>query len=240
MRNTAHLLRRVEALEASSRPNSRFSLAWEDGGKLITAATVDGAACPAGTSVYRRRVRYHQFPSQQKFDQLDVTFKGFSGPIGSGKSKALCFEAIKCAYRNPGVLGLIGAPTQKLLHASTALELLATLEEHRIPFTFQKSASTIRLIEPDATILLRSMENPERLRAMNLGWFGVDELTYCKEAAWLRLEGRLRHPGARFKCAFAAWTPKGKDWVWRRFISARRVPTCHAVVAQPFENPGCT
>ena len=71
---------------------------------------------------------------------MEHPFKGFSGPIGSGKSKALCFEAIKCAYRNPGVLGLIGAPTEKLLTASTALELIATLEDQRIPFTYLKSA----------------------------------------------------------------------------------------------------
>src|SRR3954451_5210349 len=92
----------------------------------------------------------------------------------------------------------------ELLSASTAVELITTLEEQRIPFTYLKSAATIRLREPNSTILLRSMEQPERLRAMNLGWFGIDELTYCREAAWLRLEGRLRHPKARFKCGFAA------------------------------------
>jgi hypothetical protein len=134
------------------------------------------------------------------------------------------------------VLGLIGAPTQKLLKASTALEMIATLEEQRIPFNYLKPAATIEMLEPESTILLRSMEQPDRLRAMNLGWFGIDELTYCREAAWLRLEGRLRHPKARFKCGFAAWTARGKDWVWRRFISSRRVPTCSAVLAEPFEN----
>jgi hypothetical protein len=235
MRNsTARLLRRVAALEASYQPKSHYSLVWDNNGELIPAAGPD--VQQTGGIVYRRRIQYSQFPSQRKFDRLEHTFKGFSGPIGSGKSKALCFEAIKCAYRNPGVLGLIGAPTQKLLSASTAVELIATLEEQRIPFTYLKSASTIELREPESTILLRSMEQPERLRAMNLGWFGIDELTYCREAAWLRLEGRLRHPKAHFKCGFAAWTPRGRDWVWRRFISARRVPTCCAVLAEPFEN----
>ena len=237
MRNSmASLARRVAALEASFQPKSHFSLVWDNHGELIPAATVDASVRVTGDALYRRRVSYSQFPSQQKFDALEHPFKGFSGPIGSGKSKALCLEAIKCAYRNPGVLGLIGAPTQKLLDSSTKLELIGTLEEQHIPYTYLKSAATIRLIEPDSTILLRSMEQPERLRAMNLGWFGVDELTYCREAAWLRLEGRLRHSKARFKCGFAAWTPRGKDWVWRRFISARSISTCQAIVAEPFEN----
>ena len=71
---------------------------------------------------------------------------------------------------------------------------------------------------------------------MNLGWFGIDELTYCKEDAWLRLEGRIRHPQARYRRGFAVWTPKGKDWVWRRFISARKIEHYEAVEAKPFEN----
>jgi hypothetical protein len=32
------------------------------------------------------------------------------------------------------------------------------------------------------------------------------------------------------------WTPKGKDWVWRRFISARKIPGYEVVMAKPFEN----
>jgi hypothetical protein len=187
-------LRRVAALESGYRPKAHFSLVWDNRGEIIAAANVQPSDRQIGEAVYRRRVSYPQFPSQKKFDVLEHTFKGFSGPIGSGKSKALCFEAIKRAYRNPGVPGLIGAPTQKLLNSSTTLELIATLEEQRIPFRYLKSASTIQLTEPDSTILLRSMEQPERLRAMNLGWFGVDELTYCREAAWLRLEGTPSSP----------------------------------------------
>ena len=37
----------------------------------------------------------------------------------------------------------------------------------------------------------------ERLRGTNLAWFGLDELTYTPEEAWLRLEGRLRDPRQR-------------------------------------------
>jgi hypothetical protein len=233
MNQHKYWLRRIEALEAARAPGRRYALAWRDDQTLVPVAS---PAHSPQELIYRRTLRFHRFPSQRVFDELEATFKGFSGPIGSGKSKALCYEAVKCAYRNPGARGLIGAPTERLLAASTVVELLHTLEQERVPFDFRRSAATLRLTEPDCTILLRSLEQPERLRAMNLGWFGVDELTYCKEAAWLRLEGRLRDPQARFKCGFAAWTPKGKDWVWRRFVSARRVPTHQLVRAQPFEN----
>jgi hypothetical protein len=51
-------------------------------------------------------------PSQRKFHDSAARFKGFS--IGSGKSQALCQEAIRLSYLNPGRQGLIGAPTYSL------------------------------------------------------------------------------------------------------------------------------
>jgi hypothetical protein len=205
-----NLLRRIERLEQARSTRGAFVLAWQDGDQLIgtqaspPAAPVDGPnqQSPATTPLYRRRVPYSRYPSQQKFDASSAAVKGFSGPIGSGKSKAQCHEAIKCANLNHGVTGLIGGPTYRLLNDSTILELLATLEEHGIPHQWLKASQTLQLTEPNSTILVRSLEHPERLRAMNLGWFGVDELSYCKEAAWVRLEGRLRHPGAPAQTGF--------------------------------------
>ncbi len=60
-------------------------------------------------------------------------------------------------------------------------------------------------------------------------------MTYTAEESWLRLEGRLRDPRARRLCGFAVWTPKGFDWVYRRFI--REPVEGYALIqAKPFEN----
>ena len=64
--------------------------------------------------VIRRKIAYSALPSQKRFHNLQTTYKGFSGPIGSGKSQALCQEAIRLTYLNPGRLGLLGAPTYSL------------------------------------------------------------------------------------------------------------------------------
>jgi hypothetical protein len=61
----------------------------------------------------RTEITYHPLPSQRRFHESPARFKGFSGPIGSGKSQALCQEAIKLTYQNPGRTGLIGAPTYR-------------------------------------------------------------------------------------------------------------------------------
>ena len=89
--------------------------------------------------------------------------------------------------------------------------------------------------ETRSKILFRAVEEFERLRGSNLAWFGLDELTYTSEEAWLRLEGRLRDPKAARLCGFAVWTPKGYDWVYERFV-AERVDGYEVVTAKAFEN----
>jgi hypothetical protein len=180
-------------------------------------------------------IEYAALPSQARFHRSQARFKGFSGPIGSGKSRALCQEAIKLSYLNPGRTGLVGAPTYPMLRDTTQAALLEVLESNSIPYELNKSENVLVLKDTRSRILFRSLEEYERLRGTNLAWFGVDELTYTSEEAWLRLEGRLRDPLARRLCGFAVWTPKGHDWVYRRFIE-KPVEGYEAIVARPMEN----
>ena len=187
-------------------------------------------------SVTERQIKYDSLPSQKRFHDCPARFKGFSGPVGSGKSQALCQEAIRLAYQNPGRVGLLGAPTYPMLRDATQASLFEILGENEIPFEHNKSENTITLSDSKSRILFRSMEEYERLRGLNLAWFGLDELTYTPEEAWTRLEGRLRDPRAQRICGFAAWTPKGYDWVYRRFIGDTKVRGHVAILAEPNEN----
>ena len=172
------------------------------------------------------------FAWQTAFHQSTASFKGFSGPVGSGKSRALCYEALWHGYKNPGCTGLVGAPTYPMLRDSTLLAFREMLNENDVPYEWNESEYRLRLTEPESLILFRALDNFERLRGPNLAWFGIDELTYCKQESWLRLEARLRDPRARRLCGFAAWTPKGFDWVYDRFIGPDKKPGCEAYRAQ--------
>ncbi len=183
----------------------------------------------------QRDIRYDPLPSQKRFHALENRFKGFSGPIGSGKSQALCQEAIRLSYMNPGRLGLLGAPTYPMLRDATQAALIEILESNEIPYEHNKAENTFTMLDTRSRILFRPVDEFERLRGTNLAWFGLDELTYTQEESWLRLEGRLRDPKAKRLCGFAVWTPKGYDWVYRKFISDP-VTGYAAVQAQPFEN----
>jgi hypothetical protein len=178
---------------------------------------------------------YDPLPSQSRFQQLPTRIKGFSGPVGSGKSAALCFEAIRQSYINRGRYGLLAAPTYAMLRDATLAGLLSMLEQLDIDYETRKADGELILKGAGTTVLLRSLDEPERLRGTNLAWFGIDELSYAREEAWLRLEARLRDPKARRLCGFAVWTPQGRDWLYKRFLQ-NPVTGYGCVQAVPFEN----
>jgi Terminase large subunit, T4likevirus-type, N-terminal len=174
-------------------------------------------------------------PSQKSFQALPERFKGFSGPVGSGKSAALCFEAMSLAYINDGRQGMLAAPTFAMLRDASQRSLAQLLEEQDVEFELKKADGELIINSPGSVILLRSLDEPERLRGTNLAWFGIDELSYASEDAWVRLEARLRDPQAAHLCGFAVWTPQGHDWIYKRFIHTP-VAGYECVRAKPFEN----
>ena len=178
---------------------------------------------------------YRPLASQAQFHDLIARFKGFSGPVGSGKSKALCHEAIRLTYSNPGRVGLLGAPTYRMLKDATLISLLEALAEYGVPFKLNRSDMTISMRDTRSVILLRSMTDSNALRGTNLAWFGIDELTYIAEDSWSQLEARLRDPVASEYCGYGVWTPKGADWVHKRFIAGPK-KDYGAIFAAPFEN----
>lgn len=179
--------------------------------------------------------KHRPLPSQAAFAGLTQRFKGFSGPVGSGKSAALCFECIRQSYMNHGRQGVLAAPTYGMLRDATLVALLAALHEHEIEFEFLKSDGELFLSASGAVVLLRSLDEPERLRGTNLAWFAIDELSFAREEAWLRLEARLRDPQAGSLCGFGVWTPQGHNWLYKRFLQ-NPVTGYGCIQAKPFEN----
>ena len=178
---------------------------------------------------------YLPLPSQSKFLALRSRLKGFSGPVGSGKSAALSFEALRQSFMNAGRQGMLAAPTLAMLRDATLTTMFRAMEEQDIDFELLKSDGELTVTSPGSTILLRSLDEPERLRGTNLAWFGIDELSYTREEGWLRLEARLRDPKAQKLCGFGVWTPQGHDWIYKRFIH-QPVTGYECVRAQAFEN----
>ncbi len=122
-----------------------------------------------------------------------------------------------------------------MLRDATLTTMFGAMDALDVDYELRKSDGELTITPPDSTILLRSLDEPERLRGTNLAWFGIDELSYTKEEGWLRLEARLRDPKAAKLCGFGVWTPQGHDWIYRRFIH-RPVSGYECIRAKPFEN----
>jgi hypothetical protein len=180
-------------------------------------------------------IPYRPLPSQRRFHQSRARFKALCGPVGTGKSKALCQEALRLTYQNPKCMGLMGAPTLRMLRDATLEQFLSICRGADLRYEWNASEAVLTFRDTRAVVIFRSLDNCERLRGPNLAWFGVDELTYTEPEAWLRLEARLREPRARRLCGFAAFTPKGFDWVYEKF-RGNAVEGYELIEAEPFEN----
>ena len=178
---------------------------------------------------------YDHLPSQARFHDSTARFKAFCGPVGTGKSRALCYEAVTLCLQNPGRLGLIGAPTFPMLRDATQRQFFEVCDLAGLPYEFNRAQNKVRLLEWKSEVLFRSLDHYERLRGPNLAWFGIDELTYTDPEAWQRLEARLRDQKAKRLCGFGVFTPKGFDWVYQKFL-AKKTEGYELIQAAPFEN----
>lgn len=174
------------------------------------------------------------WPSQKKFHLLPDRYKLFSGSTGSGKSLTLAHEAIRHAYLDPGLLGLIAAPTFPMLRDIAIRALIEILENSEIPYEHTKQDKHFYLPDCGSEIIYRSTDNPESLRGTNLAWFGIDELTYVAQEAFERLQARLRHPKAKHLGGCGVCTPRGFNWVYEKFVGPKKI--YNAILAPPFEN----
>jgi phage terminase large subunit-like protein len=153
-------------------------------------------------------------PIQLQFVYCDARFSFYVGGIGAGKTFAGAVRAILRAAWNPGSLGVIGAPTYPMLRDTTQRTVFELLPEwllHRFIETQQHLWLT-----NGSEVLFRSLDEPNRLRGLNLAWFWLDEAPLCGHYAWEVLKGRLRQRGFE-PSAWATGTPKGRDGFAREF-----------------------
>lgn len=163
-------------------------------------------------------------PEQWAFASSPRRFCFFVGGIGSGKTYAGAARAIARMRDYPKALGLIAAPTYTMLRDTTMRTFFSLLPANVIA-TFHKSENRL-LLENGTEVLFRSMDEPDRARGLNLGWFWLDEAPLCGYYAWEVLKGRLRQRGVA-TAGWATGTPHGRDGFYRDF-EAERKPT-HAL-----------
>ncbi|HEX9058520.1 MAG TPA: phage terminase large subunit [Ktedonobacterales bacterium] len=153
-------------------------------------------------------------PAQWRFVQCRERFSFYVGGIGAGKTFAGAVRAILRTATQPGSLGLVGAPTYTMLRDATERTLIQLLPP-RLAGSFNTTQRHLRLAN-GSEILFRSLDEPDRLRGLNLAWLWLDEAPLCGHYAWEVLKGRLRQRGYE-PSGWATGTPRGRDGFARDF-----------------------
>lgn len=140
----------------------------------------------------------------------------FQGGRGAGKSWILCMWAVLRALKGRKVCIVADAyPRLRDFVLPTFLEIFKGFGWIRgVEFDWSGSDNTIKFNSSEGTILLRSGDDPNNLRGLNLHDFGVDEARNFKtNEVFLIMLGtiRLDDKGEWRICS----TTRGKNWVWR-------------------------
>ena len=157
--------------------------------------------------------------NQERFIDTPKKYTAFIGGVGSGKTYAGITKAMLCAMRVV-CNGAIVAPTYRMLKDTILPVLREKLEGMVIE---ERLSDMVWVLTNGSMIYLRSAEDPDHFRGLNLNWILIEEAPYCSSYIWPVAIGRLRQEvrdgdGVIYPpCAFVTGTPKGRNWVYQFF-----------------------
>lgn len=183
----------------------------------MTLATPVREYLPDGTPVLRR-IELLPGP-QSEFVRSQDRFPALFSGVGGGKTFASCVKAYQYAFEHKGSLGCLTAPTYRAVEdvtLTTWYDIFGEgLDTH---WEFRKNEMAIRLAN-GSKILLRPAEDPDKLRGLNLAFFGMDEAAIgWQHETFKVLQARLRQPGYPHQ-GWITTTPKGiRSWLYQRWV----------------------
>ncbi len=178
-------------------------------------------------------------PKQYEFVTATERFVAMVGGVGSGKSRGLMSWVPIEMHRqaNSGTLGGIFANTYKQLSQATLPHLWTVLDDLGLEFGedyvfneapprawghwrshFRKSHEGVLSVRQWGQAVTRSLDNPDNVRGLNLGWATIDEVRDTKRVAFDIVQGRLRCPKATLWPLRMATTPNGFDWIYEELV----------------------
>jgi len=165
-----------------------------------------------------QKISYSLLPGQKKFVLSRKKQVFYSGGFGSGKSQALCYAMLR-QITVPNNQVLLIRKTLTSLKKSTLVNLIGA-NNPVLPqgsYVYNKGEGTIQ-VNNGALIYTCGLEDPMRIRSMNLGAIYVDELTEFTEEEFKELTYRLRLDlGSRQ--IFAVGNPAGQNhWAYKHFF----------------------
>lgn len=192
-------------------------------------------------------------PVHIPFFRSDALERALFGAFGSGKTYALCDEAIAQCLEQPGIRGMLTRRTVPELRDTTE-----TVFFDRLPDELYRAGTERRtgghvesfLFPNGSRVLFRSIDDWKKHKSLNVGFIGWDEADEFDEETYLGMKSRVRQrdptpEAARMgygsierRCMFLATNPNGHDWLYRRFVDQNtRAKGTEFFKSTSFDNP---
>jgi PBSX family phage terminase large subunit len=155
----------------------------------------------------------------------------------SGKSRILCYAAFREATKKHNEVLLI-RKTLVSLKKSTLISLIGG-PDPVLPkgcYNFNKGENTIEVVG-GGVIHLMGMDEPTRIRSMNLGCVCVDEAIEFNEEEYLEFTYRMRNQYGNRQIYLATnpGAPNADSWIYKRFFIDKNDKR-EVITATSFEN----
>lgn len=170
---------------------------------------------------------YLPLPKQIEFHSSPAKFRAYIGGFGSGKTLSGCVEALMLGLDYPGIRILVGRKTYGELQATTLADFLRVCPKELIQ-DHNKSTGFLTLTN-GSEFVFWNLQDPEKVKSLNLGAFYIDEATEVTEEMFKALRGRLRQTkdlrGKQVpRCGILTSNPNGHDWLWAYFVKNQGQP----------------
>lgn len=176
----------------------------------------------------------HDYQRDFVFDLPSVTgaeIFAFIGGIRSGKTRCGAEKFLDLAWRNKGRQLAVFAPTYRMLQDVTKPMLFNVLADKDVSYQYNRTDNSIVLFG-DTKILFRSMDDPDKIRGIEICVAWCDEIAQLKdEEAFNIIQGRLSDAHAEEVCMIITTTPNGFNWLYEKLVldaSKNRAKVYHA------------
>jgi PBSX family phage terminase large subunit len=196
---------------------------------------------------------YRPIPVHADFHRSTSYERFLFGAFGSGKTWAVCAEAIAWCLEQPGIRGLVTRRTVPELRDTTEtvfFEILPT-ELYQAGEVRRTGGHVESFTFPNGSkVLFRAIDDWNKHKSLNIGFIAWDEVDEFDEETYMGMSSRVRQKeptpegrdlGAgniRRRGMWAASNPGGHNWVWRRAVnSATKVKGVAYWKSTSFDNP---
>lgn len=178
-------------------------------------------------------MEYELLPAQMEFlnipHQYSLDVALYQGGYGSGKTFCGSLLGIMLCIKYEGIRGLVGAQTYPMLKDTTMQQYFEHLDNMGFKagyhYTF-KVADGKLIFWNGSEILFRHLQEPEKLKSLNLGFVELEEMSNVPEATFKMLISRLRQNniwGEDFQYRLFGHTnpESSKGWIYKYFVEQK-------------------